>query len=70
MEETVEIVDPVVEVVFLIFLIAEVTWLQQPSRQSVGSMDLTRDVAELEMEGENGDYPAVNTGRGRNVRVV
>ena len=70
MKKTVEIVDPVIEVVFVIFLIAEVTRLRQPSRQSIGSVDLTGDMAELEMEGENGDDPAVNTGGGHDVGVV
>jgi len=69
-EETIEIVDPVVEVILLVFLVAEVAWLQRPSGQSIRSMDLTGDVAELEMEGENGDDPAVNTGGGRDVGVV
>ena len=70
MEETVEIVDPVVKVILIVFLVTEVAQLQQLSGQSVGSVDLTGDMVEREMEGENGDNPAVNTGRGCDVRVV
>ena len=70
MEETVEIVNPVVEDVFLVFLVTEVAWLWQLSRQSIRSMDFTGDMVELEIEGKNGDNPVVNTGRGHDVRVV
>jgi len=70
MEEAIEIVDPIVDVVFVILLVTKIAWLEWPSRQAVRSMDLTRDVAELEMEDENGDDPVVNTGGGRNIGVV
>jgi len=47
MEEAIEIVNPIVEVDFIIFLVSEVAWLGQPPRQSIRSVDLTGDVAEL-----------------------
>jgi len=69
-EETVEIVNPVVKVILVVFLVAEVARLWWLSGQSVGFMDLTEDMAKLEMEGENGDDPVVNTGRGCDIGVV
>ena len=69
MYKAIEIVDPVVKVVRVIF-IAEISGLRGSTGQSIRTVDLTGNVAQLETESKNGDYPAVNTGRRSCIGVI
>jgi hypothetical protein len=63
--EAVEVVNPVVEVVGVFDVVAEVAWLGRSPRQSIWSMLHTRDMSELKVKGMNRDYPSIDTcGRG------
>ena len=60
-QKAVEIINPVIKVIWVV-LIAEVSRLRRLTGQSIGTMDLIGNMAELKMESKNRDDPAVNTG--------
>ena len=66
MEEAVEIVDPVVKVVFGFGLIGGLWW---SSGEPIGAMRGAGDMDKCEMEGEDGDDPPIDAGARFEIRV-
>jgi hypothetical protein len=67
-KESMKVINPIHEFFFII-LVFIISNLPGSSWKSVGSMVGTRDVNEVKVEGQDGDYPPVDTSTGRDVRI-
>jgi hypothetical protein len=66
MQEAVDLVDPVIEVVFWFW---EISWLRTPSRETVWSVECTWDVYESKVEHKDRHDPSVDAGGGGDVGI-
>jgi hypothetical protein len=63
-----ETIDPIFKVFFIIYFFI-ISILMRSSGQSIRSMVGSGNVNKIEMEGENSDYPSIDTCTRRDVRV-